>query len=71
MEKIKQFKGNLLGKWVKFRVGKGKHFGKVSNIDHNVCNIMGVEQKKYSRPAYHYDFREVRICSHDEVFKIK
>lgn len=67
---IEQHKSNLLGKWVHFRVGKYKHYGRVSSIEHDICNIKGFEQKRYERPDYHYNFQEVTICNHDEVFKL-
>lgn len=62
--------GELLGKYVKFRVGRSSHFGRVSSIEDEICNIIGMEQGKYQKPAYHYPYSEVRICTHDEVFKL-
>ena len=70
MKKTQQYKVNLVGKWVRFRIGQKRHYGRVSSVEQDICNIRGIEQKKYTRPAYHYDFREVNICSHDEVFNL-
>ena len=69
MEKT-NYKQSLVGKWVKFRVGKKTHYGRVSHIEQDICAIRGIEQKKYTKPAYNYNFQEVKLLPQDEVFNL-
>ena len=60
----------LLGRYVKFRVGKRFWYGKVLSVEQGVANIKGAEQKKKDRAAYHYPVYEIVECTHEEVFNI-
>lgn len=59
-----------MGKWVKFRIGRKIHFGKILSIEHEVANIRGFEQKKKEKAAYHYPLYEIIEATHDEVFNL-
>ncbi len=69
-KEIQNYKIGLVGKWVRFRIGRKRHYGRVSSLEQDIANIRGIEQKKYTKPAYHYDYREIQVCSHDEVFNL-
>lgn len=59
-----------LNNWVKFRVGKRTHFGKLLSVERDVANIRGFEQASKERPAYHYPVDEITEANHTEVFKL-
>lgn len=63
-------KRNLLGKYVRFHVGRKAHWGRVSSIERGIANIRGIEQTKHTQPAYHYPINEIVECTHDKVYDI-
>jgi len=67
---MKNMKKDFLGKYVKFRVGRKTHYGRVLHIIHGVAHIKGIEEPQHGMGGYNYPVNEIRECTHDEVYKI-
>lgn len=66
----REYKTNLLGKYVKFMVGKKRIIGRVISIEQGIANIRGVKQNKFTKNLYHVEYKEPKILTHEEVFKL-
>ena len=70
MKTIRELQRGIFREIVKFRVGRFIHYGLVTSIDKEICNIRGIEQKGSSKPKYHYSILEVRKVSTKEAFEL-
>ena len=70
MKKIKELQRGMFREIVKFKIGRFIHYGWVTSIDQEICNIRGIEQKGSSKHEYHYSIYEVRKVSTKEAFEL-